>query len=130
MFSKLYQNTTDHLVTKCKPTRMVTSAISILYFIISISNINIYLYRNNTKKNYLYIVSSRILLYLYYISFAILLTKDHYNVKHIHHFFICWCASLFSEINTVVSDLLLAITLFYYSFSVARKKGTLINIGE
>ena len=26
--------------------------------------------------------------------------------------------------------LLLAITLFYYSFSVARKKGTLINIGE
>ena len=33
-------------------------------------------------------------------------------------------------IFTVFYDLTLAIILFYYSFSEARKKGTLINIGE
>ena len=38
--------------------------------------------------------------------------------------------NLYSALILNAVYLVLAITLFYYSFSVARKKGTLINIGE
>ena len=38
--------------------------------------------------------------------------------------------NLYSALKLNGVYLVLAITLFYYSFSVARKKGTLINIGE
>ena len=38
--------------------------------------------------------------------------------------------NLYTALKLNAVYLLLAITLFYYSFSVARKKGTLINIGE
>jgi len=38
--------------------------------------------------------------------------------------------NLYTALKLNFVYLVLAITLFYYSFSVARKKGTLINIGE
>ena len=38
--------------------------------------------------------------------------------------------NLYTALKLNVVYLLVAISLFYYSFSVARKKGTLINIGE
>ena len=38
--------------------------------------------------------------------------------------------NLYTALKLNAVYLLVAITLFYYSFSVARKKGTLINIGE
>ena len=38
--------------------------------------------------------------------------------------------NLYTALKLNAFYLVLAITLFYYSFSVARKKGTLINIGE
>ncbi len=38
--------------------------------------------------------------------------------------------NLYTALKLNAVYLVLAITLFYYSFSVARKKGTLINIGE
>ena len=38
--------------------------------------------------------------------------------------------NLFTALKLNAVYLVLAISLFYYSFNVARKKGTLINIGE
>tara|TARA_X000000368_G_C22443237_1_gene455657 strand:- start:42 stop:257 length:216 start_codon:yes stop_codon:yes gene_type:complete len=38
--------------------------------------------------------------------------------------------NLFTALQLNAVYLFLAVALFYYSFNVARKKGTLINIGE
>ena len=38
--------------------------------------------------------------------------------------------NLFSALKLNLIYLALAISLFYFSFNIARKKGTLINIGE
>ena len=38
--------------------------------------------------------------------------------------------NIFTALKLNAVYLVLAISLFYYSFNVARKKGTLINIGE
>ena len=38
--------------------------------------------------------------------------------------------NIFTAIKLNVVYLVIAISLFYFSFNVARKKGTLINIGE
>ena len=38
--------------------------------------------------------------------------------------------NLFSALKLNIIYLALAISLFYFSFNIARKKGTLINIGE
>lgn len=69
----------------------------------------VYAYQHNDLKGFILYLSSRVVVYVFYMMYFYVSTFNDAMYIHVHHYLIAWMCALFAEFNHPISLLLLGI---------------------